>query len=749
MDGFETVLPMPFVLVFHRMGLAGVAPAWLLLTSMTVSGLMQVTRVQVRLAGGDLRRRLNLRLALHLVPATAALYLTGWGPVLVIGYVIACLQHIRWTGSAAWRPAIWWSAAGIAVGQAATAAGWIFTYLTPVQVQMAGVGEAFVVVLVVRRFGTETACREEAQEELHRSEQRFRALVQYSSDMTVVLGPDAVVEYVSPAVEELLGLQPEELLGRRISDLIAPEDTADADRLTVDVERSPGMVLRSELRFRHRDGSMRWHHVTMRNLRDAPGVGAVVANHRDVTEQRLARDRLAYEATHDLLTGLDNRGAFLGHLRAALERDADPGRAVAVLFIDLDGFKQVNDTFGHEAGDRLLTSVATILRRLLLGSDTIGRLGGDEFAVVLPRIGTAENAVAVAARILECLAEPIVVAGRTLPIGASIGIALATGEPTSEPSDEAADLLRRADLAMYDAKRGRGSRSALYHPGLEPTSRVTTEEIRVAVATGQLRLAYQPIVQLSTGRLVAAEALVRWRHPTRGLLLPSDFVPVAEENGLIGLVGEWVMRSACHQLAAWRSRFAEADQLRLGVNVAADQLEDGRMAPAIVALLDGLRIPPDRLVLEITESVLADSPAARIGLETLHEAGVRIAIDDFGTGYSSLQYLTRLPADVVKLDRAFVAELNGTAEGAAIAVAVARLAHTLHLDITAEGVETPEQAAELCGIGYGTAQGYLFAEPVSAERFALMIADPSPLGPAPATTAGAAGTPTRPSPVGA
>jgi diguanylate cyclase (GGDEF)-like protein len=432
------------------------------------------------------------------------------------------------------------------------------------------------------------------------------------------------------------------------------------------------------------------------------------------------------EATHDMLTGLHNRGTLLGQLQAALDRSTATGPAVAVLFLDLDGFKQVNDTFGHEAGDLVLTAVASALRRSVLGSDTIGRLGGDEFAVVLSNVRSAGQAEAVAAGILEELAEPIMISGHPMPIGGSIGIALA-----GRPGAGAAELLRRAGLAMYDAKRSRGSRWAVYRPHLEPAARVSPQELRAAVTTGQLYLAYQPIVNLATGRIAGAEALVRWDHPTRGPLPPAEFVPVAQESGLIGLVGEWVMRTACLQLAAWRAGIPGAGRIWLGVNVAAEQLQDPRTAGSVVALIEGLGIPPDRLVLEVTETVLMGSAMARISLEALHEAGVRIAIDDFGTGYSALPYLTRLPVDALKLDRAFVAELDGGGEGAAVAQAVVRLAHTLRVGCTAEGVETAAQAAELRALGYPTAQGYYFGAPLSAERLTLLLADPAPLAAVP------------------
>ena len=542
--------------------------------------------------------------------------------------------------------------------------------------------------------------------------------MQYSSDMTLVLDPQGTIVYVSPAVEEMLGHAPQNLVGTAVDALLWPGDRLGYAHLEDVLSAGHQAVLRSEGRFVHADGSVRWHHVTIRNLLDNPGVGALVANHRDITQERHAQQQLAYEASHDLLTGLDNRGAFVRHLHEALFEARTCHQPIAVLFIDMDGFKQINDTLGHEAGDEVLTAVAGVLRQHVLGSDAIGRLGGDEFAVVLRQIGSSDNAVVVARRILSGLAEPVQIAGHSLVLDASVGICVAL--PDDQPAN-AADLLRRADLAMYQAKRSRGSRWELYGPELEPALRITGEEIRAAIGQDQFVLAYQPIVGLLDNRLAGAEALIRWNHPTRGLVPPSDFIPIAEDSGVIGPLGEWVLRAACAQLAEWRRDHSAAERLWLSVNMAADQLEDPQTTAVVMSVLAASKIPPDRLVVEVTESALADSAAARATLEALHGIGVRIAIDDFGTGYSSLKYLTRLPVDILKLDRAFVAELDGTAQGSAIAEAVVRLAQTLHLSTTAEGVETHAQAAELAALGYGTAQGYLYARPQPAEAVIAML----------------------------
>jgi diguanylate cyclase (GGDEF)-like protein/PAS domain S-box-containing protein len=656
-----------------------------------------------------------------------------------VGYAISALQHIRWSGSRAWVPAVCWAMVGILLGQLATATGILYSYLSPLQTQIAGLAGAILVVLLVRQYGWETAQREQAEQALHRNEQRFRALVQHSSDMTVMLDRSGTVTYVSPAVETMLGRSPQALVGTPITELLAPADLTAGTRWLAWASTSSPQISQSELRMVHADGSERWHQVTLRNLLDEAAVQALVANHRDITEERLAKQQLAYEATHDLLTGVRNRTAFVRELQDALDDDHLEAAGVAVLFIDLDGFKQVNDTLGHDAGDAVLAAVASVLRRQVLGSDIIARLGGDEFAVALRQISDPQDAGAVSRRILEVLTEPIEVAGREILVGASIGIALSQpdADPRPEADDEvgpeagpvdAEELLRRADQAMYRAKRARGSCWELYRAGFEPRGRVTVDELRAAVTHDQLYLEYQPIVDLLDGRVVGAEALVRWNHPVRGPIPPGEFIPFAEESGVIGPVGEWVLRTACAQLAAWGHEGRAADHLWMSVNMAADQLEDPTTAGLVQATLSASGLPAERLVIEVTESTMADSGPARATLDQLHRAGVRVAIDDFGTGFSSLQYLTRLPVDILKLDRAFVAGLDGTPKGSAIAEAVAGLAHTLHLRTTAEGVETAEQAAELTALGYTTAQGYLYARPMNETSFFRLLLE-SPDGP--------------------
>jgi diguanylate cyclase (GGDEF)-like protein len=388
---------------------------------------------------------------------------------------------------------------------------------------------------------------------------------------------------------------------------------------------------------------------------------------------------------------------------------------MGVLLIDMDGFKKINDTLGHDAGDALLVAFATVLRENVMSSDTAARLGGDEFAVLLDGVESAEHATAVAERILAKARETVTYYGDApMAMRASIGIAVANLATDTDAVDEKV-LLYRADVAMYAAKRKRTLGWQLFTTGMDDDidSRVLQADLANAVTEGQLRLEYQPIVALDTGDLTAFEALVRWQHPTLGLIPPATFIPLAEQNGAIHEIGAWVLEQACRQVLTWQNRLPPHRSLHLSVNISARQLENTTLAEDILATVDQVGFNPRSLVLELTESALVDDQSALPQLDALRERGIRIALDDFGTGYSSLRYLTRLPVDILKLDRCFVEELNGQHDGSAVAEAVIRLGQILHLDTVAEGIETPQQAAELELLGCSQAQGYHFARPLT------------------------------------
>jgi len=545
-----------------------------------------------------------------------------------------------------------------------------------------------------------------AQLELRRREERYRALVQDSCDVIHVVDGEGRIASVSPAVERVMGYRPDDLVGTDYDALIHPDDLAG-----IRGQHATGLAEhRAEVRVRHADGSWHWHDVTLRDLSDHPAVGGDVVSHRDVTERRQFQDLLQHEAAHDVLTGLVNRGAYLKRLDDLLGAGA-PGQRLAVLFIDLDDFKPINDTLGHEAGDKVLVSVAAALQRSVLGSDTVGRLGGDEFAVVLGDIDTADNAIAVASRILAALGEPMTVGGATLSVKASIGIAVA--EPGRVTTDE---LLNHADMAMYHAKRELDGGWAVYEDGMtqERAGHGLAADLSQAVADGQLHLEYQPIISLDGGQFVGVEALARWVHPTRGPVPPAEFIPVAERSSLINEIGFWALREGCRQVRAWQAGYTGHERISLSVNLSPRQLQNEGLVDEVMSILAETGFDARDLVLEVTESAVVQDESAITALTALNERGIRIALDDFGTGYSGLRYLTRLPVDILKIDRCFVAELNRTAQGSAVTEAVIRLGEVMRLDIVAEGVETADQAAELTLLGCTNGQGFYFARPMKS-----------------------------------
>ncbi|MFF5229637.1 putative bifunctional diguanylate cyclase/phosphodiesterase [Dactylosporangium sp. NPDC000521] len=421
--------------------------------------------------------------------------------------------------------------------------------------------------------------------------------------------------------------------------------------------------------------------------------------------------RLDHNATHDALTQLPNRALFNETLAAALSSTAAGHRhGVSVALVDLDDFKTVNDTLGHAAGDALLLAVAQRLVSAVRPGDVVARLGGDEFVVILDDV-TPAGAEQVARRMIAALGEPVVADGHELLVRASIGIA------GGRSGDDAGDLLRRADIAMYAAKHGGGSSCLSYTDGMAGAvagSAALGAQLRQAVDNGELFVEYQPIVSLDNGRMTAVEALVRWAHPTRGTLPPAEFIPVAERTGLIVAVGELVLREACRQLARWSAEHGQLAPAAVNVNVSARQLAEPSFADRVAAALTETGLAPHRLTLEITESTAVALGDAVAHLEALRRLGVRVALDDFGTDQSSLTLLQNLPVDEIKLDRSFVQRLaSGRAE--AMPAAVLALARVVGLDVVAEGVEVPEQAQQLATLGYRTAQGYHFARPMPAD----------------------------------
>jgi diguanylate cyclase (GGDEF)-like protein len=439
-------------------------------------------------------------------------------------------------------------------------------------------------------------------------------------------------------------------------------------------------------------------------------------------ELRERSERQAEEALHDALTGLPNRGLFFDRLERALTRAHRGEGQIALLFMDMDRFKTVNDSLGHAAGDELLEAVAARLRTCLRDVDTAARLGGDEFAILLEDVDGAAPVSQVAHRILETLRDPFLVCGREVFANASLGIALDAGGQHAP-----GDLLRNADVAMYRAKTDGKGRFVFFEPGMEATVLQHLElegELRRAVEHHELVLHYQPIYALASGRLAGVEALLRWQHPTRGLVGPDEFITLAEETGLVAPIGRWVLEEACRQLRLLEAAYPSARSLTMSVNLSPSQLRQRDLVAHVTGALRVAGLAPERLALEITEGVLVDDVAETVGtLENLKGLGVSLGIDDFGTGYSSLSYLQRLPVDLLKIDKSFVDSIAEGAEAGALARAIIRLADTLHLRSAAEGIETAEQLHELQRLGCTLGQGYYFARPLDVAQLGALLAD--------------------------
>ena len=654
-------------------------------------------------------RAIHARAAADSIATTAIAYATGWGPELGLVYLVAAQQLVGSTGPAAWRASRVWATVGVAFGQIGIALGLIPSFVHTPQDNGAAALGLLAFYLVSRMATTITADRERAWTEVQVNEERFRSLVQNSSDMIMVLDDESRAVYVSGACERILGRTADQLRQTDLGSLMDP-DEMEAVRLQLSAAiLQPGPTQPMEIRVRHADGH--WRHLEMvgTNLRDHPAVGGVVLNVRDITDRRSIEAELAHHATHDALTGLPNRPLFLERLAGSLERhrSSPDQRRPAVLFLDVDRFKLINDTLGHEVGDLMLIEAS---RRLLasVGADhTVARFGGDEFVVLCE---PPEDPTVLAERLLAIFEEPFVLGGQTYFLTASIGMA-SPHQVDSLP----ADLIRDADTAMYRAKeRGRG-RLEIFDEAARSAAlaRVHTEALlRGAAERGELRLHYQPVLDLGTGQVVAAEALVRWHHPERGLVPPAEFIEIAEETGLIVPIGEWVLRTACRQAELWARRGAPID---LAVNVSARQLADDAFIDTVRDAIEPLAHCPGRrprITLEITERVLIREPEA-VGprLEQLKGLGLELSMDDFGTGYSSLSNLRRYPFDSLKIDRRFVSGVIDREDDGTIVRAIIALAQGLGKKVVAEGVETPQQLGTLRRLGCDLAQGYHVGQP--------------------------------------
>ena len=560
-------------------------------------------------------------------------------------------------------------------------------------------------------------------EDLHlrQSEARFRSLVQNSSDAITLVDADTVVRYQTPSVEHVLGYRPAELTGTRLLDLVHPDDEARMAQFFDDAAAAPGVRPPIEVRLRHPvDGWLDVETISNNLLHDG-NVRGIVLTTRDISERKRLERQLTHQALHDPLTSLANRALFINRIEHALDRLGRERTNVAVLFVDLDDFKTVNDGLGHTVGDQALVVVAERLASCLRSGDTAARLGGDEFGILLEDVDDPNTAYDVAARLLDQLKSPVSIEDNRLSIEASVGVVVSSG------GDNATELLRNADVAMYKAKsRGKG-RFEVFEAGMHAAvlDRLALKaDLSRAMERGEFVAHYQPIVHLETARIVSMEALVRWEHPTRGLLPPSEFIGLAEDLGLIVPIGLAVLDQTCRQARAWDDQHALTPPLRVSVNLSARQLQDPALVADVARTISQAGIDPGRVTLEITESILmSDTDASVATLQRLKDLGVSLALDDFGTGYSSLSYLQRFPVDVLKLDKSFVDNLGEPGEDSRLARAIIGLGKMLKLEISAEGIERPEQLARLRELGCELGQGYYFAKPLAAsEMEALLVA---------------------------
>jgi diguanylate cyclase (GGDEF)-like protein/PAS domain S-box-containing protein len=555
----------------------------------------------------------------------------------------------------------------------------------------------------------------------------IEAAIQHVSEAVVITtteldppGPEIV--YVNEGFCRMTGYAAEEVVGKtpRIFQGLKT-DRVELDRLRQHLSRGEPFEGGEVINYR-KDGSeyvLDWHIVPLRD--DAGGITHWLAGQRDITKRKSLEESLRYQALHDPLTGLPNRLLFMDRLEHALSLASRQTRLIMVLFVDLDDFKVVNDSLGHEAGDTLLVAVAKRLGACLRPEDTVARFGGDEFAVLLEDITVTSDAYRAAERIVEGLRKPFVIEGREISISPSIGIVSATSS-----HDRPKDLLRKADIAMYVAKGKGKARYEVFDStmNVRALERLELEnDLRRAIERGELRVHYQPKVLVGTGKIVGTEALVRWEHPERGLLPPVAFIPIAEETDLIVPLGRWVLTEACRQTREWQELYPSDSPWVVCVNLSGRQLRHPELVKDVGRALQETGLEPENLDLEITESVLIEDQLSNLTtLRELKRLGVKLIIDDFGTDYSSLSYLKRLPADFLKIDRSFIGGLGEDPKDEGIVSAVIDLARVLGMEEIAEGVETTEQAAYLRELGCRFAQGYLFSKPLPAEEIGALLA---------------------------
>jgi diguanylate cyclase (GGDEF)-like protein/PAS domain S-box-containing protein len=566
--------------------------------------------------------------------------------------------------------------------------------------------------------------KHQMENKLRESEERYSLAIHGSNDGLWDWNLKTGKTFYSPRWKEMLGFSSAEIgsTSEEWFQLIHPEDL---DRFKLHLSNHlAGLTTHFYIEYRilTKKDDYRWVLTRGLAIRDADGVPYRMARSlSDVTERKHAEQQLLHDAFHDTLTGLPNRALFLDRLQRAIERAKRFEKEdFAVLFLDLDRFKVVNDSLGHQVGDQLLVALSERLKKLLRSSDTLARLGGDEFVILLEWIGDPVDSNLVSERIHEELKEPFLLAGQSVFTSTSIGIV--TGSPDY---DHPEDILRDADIAMYRAKSAGQAGHAVFDTDLRERAITRLElegDLRVALTRNEFKVFYQPILSLATGKVMGFEALLRWFHPVRGLIPPEDFIPLAEETGLILSIGRWVLKEACLQLRTWQDQFPSDPPLNMSVNISSRQFAQPALIEQIQQLLEEIGLDPHTLKLEITESLLMEnSKAAIASLKNLRQMGVQLLIDDFGTGYSSLGYVQHFPIDTIKIDRVFINQMNAIGNHSEIARTIVQLAHELGLDTIAEGIETEEQLGLLKNLDCMYGQGWLFSKALGCENIEVLL----------------------------
>ena len=659
----------------------------------------------------------------------------GYSPTFIIGIcMMALIQYLSNSGMVAvaaalrldqpfmstWRKNFLWtsityfagaSAAGIIAKLIDTFGFYAFLATTPIIAIV-----YFTYCTYFKNVEASMAQAEQAERHiaaLRESEERFRSAFDHAAGMALV-APDGRWIKVNRSLCEMLGYSQEHLLSTDFQSITHADDLGP---LMANVGKLVGGALSThqmEQRYLHKKGHVVWVllSITVVHEEQAESVN-LIFQIQDITDRKRAEERLLHEAMHDVLTGLPNRALFMDHLKLSVERvKRRDDRLFAVLFLDLDRFKIINDSLGHMVGDQLLVGIARRLETCLRPGDTVARLGGDEFTILLEDLNGAGEAIDVAERLQKSLARPFNLNGHEVFTTVSIGIALsATGY------DRPDDVLRDADTAMYRAKMHGKARHEVFDKTMHALAMNLLQmesDLRRAVERDEFFLQYQPIVTLETGVVRGFEALVRWRHPERGLISPDDFIPIAEETGLIIPIGQWVLEEACRQIHLWQEQIPQYPPLQISVNLSVKQFMNTDLIEHIKAALEETGVDPHSLKLEITESMVMENVEAAIEmLKQLRGLGIELSIDDFGTGYSSLSYLHRFPISTLKIDRSFVSRMTGNNENAEIVRTIMMLARSLKMDVVAEGIETAEQLAQLKSLECEYGQGYYFSPPLN------------------------------------